>query len=392
MKSSHFVRRFAASLAVASLPLLAIAAADASPAAASSAAAAAPLPEIYNADSDAQTVEGDPGQVSRVFLRFGRSGDLSAPSSVKLTLVDGTAKRGSDYAAPAYTKTLQFAAGEDFTSFFVNIRTDYVVEPDETFSWQLSDPAGATIRSDSTDGSVAILDDDSAEPPTFSAEDPYYPAENNFAATTADFTITRSGSLAAAAWVKAVTVDGTAVAPGDYKSRSITLYFAPGVKYREVHVPITNDVEPEPLETFSLHLSAPIHATITDDTGVATIHDDDSSATPTLAPIDEITPEGDSYAHSFRITIRRQGDLRGTSTVTYTTSDGTAHAPGDYVARTGTLTFGPGVHDQTFTVSVKGDRSPDEYPLKYFFVTLSDPSDGTTIPDPVGQMYIEDDD
>ncbi|GAA3834703.1 hypothetical protein GCM10022242_39690 [Nocardioides panacisoli] len=244
-------------------------------AATSSAAAASPLPEIYNDDSEVSTSEGNPGDTSRVFLRFGRSGDLSVASSVKLTLVDGTARRGRDYAAPAYTKTLQFRAGQDFVSFFVNIRTDYVAEPDKTFSWHLSDPAGATIRSDSADGSVVILNDDSAAPPMFSVGDPYYTAENNFSTSPADFYVTRSGNLAAAAWVKVATVDGTALAPGDYKARSTTLYFAPGEALRHVLVPITNDAQPEPLETFSVRLSAPIHATIADDTGVATIHDDD---------------------------------------------------------------------------------------------------------------------
>ena len=43
-------------------------------------------------------------------------------------------------------------------------------------------------------------------------------------------------------------------------------------------------------------------------------------------------------------------------------------------------------------MTVKGDRSPDQDTFKHFFVTLSDASDGTVIADPVGQMYIEDDD
>jgi hypothetical protein len=372
--------------------LVAIQVAGLAPWTTSSAAAADPLPEIYNSDSDESTSEGNPGNVSRIFLKFGRSGDLSATSTVKLTLVDGTAKRGSDYTAVAYIKTLKFPAGEDFVSFYVNIRTDTAAEPDETFSWHLSDPAGATIRSDSADGSVVILNDDSAAPSTFSVGDAYYPAENNVSTSPAEFSVGRSGSTAAAAWVRIATVDGTALAPGDYQKRSTTLFFAVGEADKVFSVPITNDLVPEPQETFSVQLSSPVHGTIADDTGVATIHDDDSSATPALAPIDSVTDEGDTYSHSMRINIYRNGDLRGTSTVTYTTSDGTAHSPGDYVAKTGTVTFSPGDVFRSFTVTIKGDRAQDEDTFKHFFVTLSDASAGTTIADSTGQMYIEDDD
>jgi hypothetical protein len=380
------------SLGAASVLFAAIQVAALTPWTSSSAAAADPLPVIYNSGSDESTSEGDPGYVSRIFLRFGRSGDLSAESAVKLTLVDGTAKRGGDYSASAYTKILKFPAGEDFVYFYVNIRTDFVVEPDETFSWHLSDPVGATIRSDSADGSVVIRNDDSAAPSTFSVGDTYGVAENNFSTSPAEFTVGRSGSLATAAWVRITTVDATAVAPGDYQKRSTTLFFPVGERYKEFLVPITNDVEPEPQETFSVQLSNPVHAAIADGTGVGTINDDDTTATPELGMFDSQTEEGDSYSHPMTFNIYRKGDLRGTSTVTYTTADGTAHAPADYVAKTGTVTFKPGDVYRSITLSIKGDNTQDQDPLKDFFVTLSDASAGTTIADSSGQIYIEDDD
>jgi hypothetical protein len=63
--------------------------------------------------------------------------------------------------------------------------------------------------------------------------------------------------------------------------------------------------------------------------------------------------------------------------VGYATSDGTATAPADYVATSGTLTFAPGETTRTITVPVLGDQAiePDEQ----FSVTLSDPVNATVL-------------
>ena len=53
----------------------------------------------------------------------------------------------------------------------------------------------------------------------------------------------------------------------------------------------------------------------------------------------------------------------------YATADGTAVAPGDYTAGSGTLTFTPGVTTQTLTVPVIGDTLSEAN--ETFFVNLS---------------------
>jgi len=69
------------------------------------------------------------------------------------------------------------------------------------------------------------------------------------------------------------------------------------------------------------------------------------------------------------ITVTRTGGANGSITVTASTSDGTATAPGDYTATTVTLTFPEGVTSRTFTVPIVNDNidEPDEA----FNVTLS---------------------
>jgi CSLREA domain-containing protein len=80
-------------------------------------------------------------------------------------------------------------------------------------------------------------------------------------------------------------------------------------------------------------------------------------------------------AGSATITVSRIGDLSGTSTVNYATSDGTAVAPGDYTPSSGTLTFLPTVASQTFSVPIINDALPD--PNETINLTLSSPANAT---------------
>ena len=61
--------------------------------------------------------------------------------------------------------------------------------------------------------------------------------------------------------------------------------------------------------------------------------------------------------------------------VKYTTSDGTATAPSDYVAANGTLTFTAGQKTKTIVVSVVGDTAVETD--ESFTVTLSNPVNAT---------------
>lgn len=68
-------------------------------------------------------------------------------------------------------------------------------------------------------------------------------------------------------------------------------------------------------------------------------------------------------------TITRAGDLTGTDTVNYATSNGTATAGGDYTAASGTLTFAPSQATQTVTVSLVDDAVHED--AETFLLTLS---------------------
>jgi hypothetical protein len=63
-----------------------------------------------------------------------------------------------------------------------------------------------------------------------------------------------------------------------------------------------------------------------------------------------------------QFTVSRSGSSAGTVSVDYRTVAGTARAPSDYYAASGTLIFQPGVLSQKITITVKSDRTrePDE--------------------------------
>ncbi len=100
-----------------------------------------------------------------------------------------------------------------------------------------------------------------------------------------------------------------------------------------------------------------------------------SVASP-IAPGDQTLTEGNSGTQSQVFTVKLSQASTKTVTVNYSTADnsptmGAATAGLDYVAKSGTLTFAPGVTTQTITVAVNGD--PLDEPDETFFLNLSNP-------------------
>jgi Calx-beta domain len=104
---------------------------------------------------DASVVEGTSGTRS---LRLTVS--LSAPAATTVAAsyatTGGTATSGTDFVAS--TGTLTIPAGGTSTSFTVSVRGDTTVEPNETFTVQLSNASGAAIGR--TTGVATVLNDD----------------------------------------------------------------------------------------------------------------------------------------------------------------------------------------------------------------------------------------
>ncbi|WP_191759999.1 Calx-beta domain-containing protein, partial [Komarekiella delphini-convector] len=208
------------------------------------------------------TVRESDGSVSITLLR---SGDLSGIASVKYATTAESATAGVDYTQTA--GTIIFAAGESSRQVKIPILNDSLSEPNETFSFVIDQPEGATLGIQRT-AVITIQDDDGSE---LEISQPVVNEKDG----TATVTVTRGNSSGAAS-VDYKTVDGTAKVGSDYKAVSGTLNFAAGQISKTIPISIINDTVGEPNETFSLKLSNAIGAKLTSkDTSVITIIDDD---------------------------------------------------------------------------------------------------------------------
>ena len=219
--------------------------------------------------------------------------------------------------------------------------------------------------------------------------------EGNSGTVDAVFTVTLSGATARMVTVNRATANNTAVAPGDYTAlSSATLTFPAGTTTQQVIVQVIGDTVGENDETFNLNLSAPVNATIADTQGVGTITNDDG---PSLQINNASVGEGQTGTRNLTFTVTLTPDTADTVTVSYATANGTALAPADYTATTGSLTFAPHVVTRTLTVPVVGDTLDEDN--ETFSVVLSNPVNaalgvatgtGTITDDDVSQMSISD--
>ena len=128
--------------------------------------------------------------------------------------------------------------------------------------------------------------------------------------------------------------------------------FSPGQTSKTVTVLVKGDAAFEANETFTLGLSNPAGAT-TSGTGTGTIFDDDLP----ISIADATVTEGNSGTVNAVFAVTLGAASTNTVTVDYSTFDGSAIAPGDYAATSGTLTFTPGQTAKQISVPVNGDTT-----------------------------------
>ena len=239
--------------------------------------------------------DADPSvSVSNVSVAEGAAGTTSATFTVSLSAAAGrevavdaatsdtTAVAGTDYTSASSTVT--FAAGETSKSFVVTVAGDLVFEGDETFAVTLAAPVNADLGD--ANGVGTITDDDLS--PALSVDDVTV-VEGAGGTTIATFTVSLSNpsaSLSSAVWS---TSDGSATAGTDYAAGTGTVSFAVGQTTRTVEVTVQGDTLDEADETFSVALANPLGSSIADDTGVATIDDDDKTVTGLTAKVKKAT-------------------------------------------------------------------------------------------------------
>src|SRR5207247_2325704 len=166
--------------------------------------------------------------------------------------------------------------------------------------------------------------------------------------------------------VSYATRNSSAVTPGDYAATSGTLTFTPGVTTQSITVTVAGDSAPESTEQFLVDLSGAVNASIDNGTGTGRMLDND---TRTLSINDVTVVEGDGGPTNAVFTVTLSEAAAAPVTVNFATRNNSAVSGTDYTARTGTLTFDPGVRSQSITVVATGDSAPES--TEQFFVDLS---------------------
>ncbi|MDC1135686.1 Calx-beta domain-containing protein [Alphaproteobacteria bacterium] len=306
---------------------------------------------------------------------------LSAASeriiTVNYTTANGTANSAADYVAT--NGTLTFNANVTSQTIPISILQDALDEPNETISVNLSGPTNATILDGN--GVLTITDDDNA--PSITIDDA---TTNNEASISQPVSIHLSAPSAQIVTVDWATQDATAVAgaTGDYVASSNTATFAAGETTKQINVPILDDSLDEANETFEIRLSNATNASISDNTSIVTITDDEGL--PSLS-VQNLTHLTENNQAAVMVTLNSASALP--VTVNYATSDGTAIAGNDYTFDNGTLTFAPTVTSMTIPITVLPDTIDEEN--ETFSLNLSSPTNAV-LGTASGTVTITDDD
>jgi hypothetical protein len=329
--------------------------------------------------TDVAVTEGHSGTVAATFV-VNLNGPSSKLVSVDYATIDGTATAPADYDAVA--GTLDYAPGETTKSVTVVVKGDALNEVNETYVIELRNAIDGTI-SDAT--GVGTITDDDAQPSL--AIDDVTVTEGDIGPVNAVFTVTLSQPSGRTVTANYATVNGLAVAPGDYTATSGLLSFAPGVLTKTISVPVIGDALNEVNESFTVNLSGLVAATASRGNATGSITDDDP--VPSLSIDNVVVTEGHSGTVDARFTVRLSAPSGRQVTVNFASANGTAVAPSDYGARSGSLSFAPGEVTKQVVIVVNGDTIDE--PTESYSVALSSATNAT-ISDPTGVGTIVDDD
>ena len=237
-------------------------------------------PSVFTASATLQQSEGNAGTNSFVFNVTLTNASVET-ITVNFATADATATAGSDYVANS--GTLTFAPGATSASVSVSVNGDTAIEPNETFSLNLSNSTNASFISRSQTVATIVNDDATAQ---FSAQSINVTEQ----AGVATVTVSRVGDTAKIATVDFSTTDnfsgncsqsnGSASATCDFGTAGGTLRFGVGQESKTILISVVDDGFVEGNETVTVTLSNPNGMTLGSPASTTiTITDNDSNAT-----------------------------------------------------------------------------------------------------------------
>ena len=290
--------------------------------------------------------------------------------SMAVSTTNGSAVAPDDYTALG-SQPVSVPLDDQPADVLLTTIDDAIVQGPLTFSATLSgpslQPAGFTVRITNASSTVTIVDD---EVLSVSIDDVTI-AEGDAGTSNAVFTVRLSDEALGGESVDIATADGSATtADNDYTAVTTSRTFALGETEKTVLVPVVGDTANETNQTFVINLSNASGLSITDSQGIGTITNDDLPSVISIA--DGTITEGASATTAISMT-----NFAGrTCTVTVTSSNGTAVAPGDYSAYQGGNFNIINMASDVLSLSAVNDDfvEPDEtYTLTLALASGSDP-------------------
>jgi hypothetical protein len=230
--------------------------------------------------TDVSVAEGDAGDALASFtLALGSPSGLAV--TVDVATQDGTATQPSDY--DPVVNTVTFLPGETMKTIDVTIHGDTVVEPDETFTVQLSNAVDAGIAAGIGIGTIVNDDIRAPQPdpsePVASIDDASIVEGAAGTTTTLSFPVRLSTASASVVTIDYQTEDGTATDPSDYERHAGSLVIPAGESVASIAITVVGDDAPEYDETFVLRLSNANGARMENGDATGTIVNDDKVPT-----------------------------------------------------------------------------------------------------------------
>lgn len=315
-----------------------------------------------------------------------RIGGTNSGAQVNYLTTNGTALAGVNYTA--VSGTLTFGAGEMLKVVTLPLKYVPQVTGDLSLIMKLSSPGAGTMLSYPSNSIIMVQDADAGFSFTNSAMNVFKNAGTALVTVVCSNPSIEppvSDTNIVPLSVSYATVDGTALAGVDYAAKSGTLLFTNGVGTNTISVPIYNNSQVLGDHSFSVKLLNPTGSgqLVAPSVQVVTIVDNNSGLSFS-SPVYKVLKTGVSST----ITVVRTDNTNTTSTVNFSTSDGTAVSGIDYIPTNGLITFTNGETSKTFSVTVIANTTVQ--PDKTVLLQLYNPANGILIAPYAATLTIHD--
>lgn len=284
-----------------------------------------------------------------------RQGSVNGTSTVAFsTTTGGTATVGLDYTPVSTLVT--FAPGVSNVVMSIPVTNNLIFEGNQTVTMQLASATGSLLYSPSN-ATLTIVDTvNSPGEFSFAAMNYYITEGGGVGYTNAYITVQRTYGSSGSVTVNYSTVDGTAVAGIKYYSTNGSLTFGDGETSKTFPVQVINNTTAEGPESLSVVLSSPTGgATLTSPASTTLTILNTNTGIAFFAQTNSIREPSGVVASALVLNLVRYNNTNGSTSVQYSTTNGTALASTNFIAVSGTVTFADGQSVTNITVPILHD-------------------------------------